>query len=126
MKLKSLFLLVCALSLGLSPLYASSSKLLGMEEGLSCSLSNYIYQDRAGMIWIATEDGLNQFNGVNIKKYRHREGDEHSIAHNFVRSIIEDAEGRLIVATYAGTQLYRRETDDFSAPLSFVSGKAMT
>ena len=41
-----------------------SPKLFTTDKELSSSLINQIYQDRNGFIWIATEDGLNRYDGA--------------------------------------------------------------
>jgi signal transduction histidine kinase/ligand-binding sensor domain-containing protein len=43
---------------------------LGVNEGLSQNSVREIFQDRQGFIWIGTGDGLNRYDGIQIKKYR--------------------------------------------------------
>lgn len=85
-----------------------------VDQGLSSSLINKVYQDSNGMIWIATENGLNRYDGVKLTIYRHRPEDEHSLADDYVRSMLEDDQGHLIIGTYMGAQLYDPATDTFS------------
>lgn len=40
------------------------------DKDLSNSLINSIYQDKRDYIWIATEDGLNKFDGVKFSVYK--------------------------------------------------------
>ena len=100
---------------------AQTYRLFTTENGLTSSLVNYIFEDRYGLIWIASEDGLNKYDGVKITSYKHKEGDEASLASNYVSTIIEDAKGNLIVSTYGGLQIYRHDTDDFS-PIGTTPG----
>lgn len=93
--------------------------------GLTSSLVNYVYEDRYGFVWIATEDGLNKYDGVKITQYRHRSNDSTSLANNYVSTIIEDACGNLIVSSYYGMQIYRHDTDDFSPLATMPDGKTM-
>lgn len=37
---------------------------LSTEKGLTSSLVTFLHEDRDGLIWIATEDGLNRYDGV--------------------------------------------------------------
>ena len=104
---------------------AQTYRLFTTENGLTSSLVNYIYEDRYGLIWIASEDGLNKYDGVKITSYKHREGDESSLASNYVSTLIEDAKGNLIVSTYGGLQIYRHDTDDFSPVGATPDGKPM-
>lgn len=94
-------------------------------DGLSSSLINYLYQDRYGIIWIATEDGLNKYDGVKITTYRHDPDNPNSLASNYVSCIVEDALGNLVVSTYRNIQIYRHGSDDFSNVATLPSGNVM-
>ncbi|MCH5715380.1 ligand-binding sensor domain-containing protein [Niabella hibiscisoli] len=48
----------------------SSFRRLGVNDGLSQNSVREIFQDRQGFIWIGTGDGLNRYDGKQIKKYR--------------------------------------------------------
>ena len=54
------------------------------------------------MIWIATEDGLNRYDGAKFITYKHDPENEYSLCHNYVRVLYEDSKGRLFVGTYNG------------------------
>ena len=51
---------------------ADKDKFIKTVYELSNSLINKIHQDHNGMIWIATEDGLNRYDGVKLTVYRHQ------------------------------------------------------
>ncbi len=102
-----------------------TSLLLTAADGLTSSLVNFVYEDRYGLIWIGTEDGLNKYDGVKLTAYRHVKSDKSSLANNYVSTMIEDAQGRLIVSTHNGMQLYRHDTDDFSPQATFADGEVM-
>ena len=76
---------------------AQSYKFLSAEDGLSNSLINKILQDQNGFVWIATEDGLNCYDGNRVKVYRHNDKDSNSLANNFIRDIFIDSRGRMFV-----------------------------
>ncbi len=103
-----------------------SIKLFTVDEGLSSSLINDIYQDRDGIIWIATEDGLNRYDGVKIKTYRNNPNDVNSLAHNYVRTLFEDKDEHILVGTYGGVQLYDPATDSFSQFAQFKDGSTLS
>ena len=75
------------------------------------------------MIWIATEDGLNRYDGAKFVIYKHDPENEHSLCHNYVRALYEDSKGRLFVGTYNGIQLYDPATDSFSTQAQWEDGK---
>ncbi|MGL4518601.1 MAG: hybrid sensor histidine kinase/response regulator transcription factor [Phocaeicola sp.] len=107
--------IVCLLLLWVVQLtMAQASKLFTTDRELSSSLINCLYQDRNGMIWIGTEDGLNRYDGVKFTIYKHEKGNEHSLRHNLIRSIYEDKQGNLLIGTYRGIQKYDTASDCFS------------
>ena len=118
---KLIVLLISCICLSLS-LHAQT-KFFTTDNGLSSSLINKIYQDRNGMVWIATEDGLNRYDGSKITIYKHDPIDKNSLCHNFVSTLFEDREGRLFVGTYNGIQMYNPETDKFSDNAIWNDGK---
>lgn len=118
-KLSLLLITYLCLSLSLD----AQTKFFTTDNGLSSSLVNKIYQDRNGMVWIATEDGLNRYDGSKITIYKHDPIDKNSLCHNFVSTLFEDREGRLFVGTYNGIQMYDPETDKFSDNAIWKDGK---
>lgn len=105
--------------------HGQSYKIFTADQGLSSSLINKIHQDHNGMIWIATEDGLNRYDGVKLTVYRHQPDDEHSLAHNYVRTLFEDNKGNLIIGTYVGLQIYNPATDTFSPLARHKNGEVL-
>ncbi len=81
---------------------------------LSSSLINTIYQDKRNYIWIATEDGLNKFDGVRFITYKNVITDSTTIKNNYVRSLFEDSKGRFWVGCINALHLYDRVTDNFT------------
>lgn len=84
-----------------------------VNDGLSSSNITSITQDREGFLWVATEDGLNRFDGNSFVVYRNIPGDSASLINNHVMKIYEDSKGRFWVATLMGLCLYDRMTDRF-------------
>src|SRR5438445_9214283 len=72
---------------------------LSLEQGLSQSTVMDVLQDRRGYIWLATEDGLNRFDGASFRVYKHDPADEASLPSSFVWGVEEDAAGDLWIAT---------------------------
>ena len=114
-----ILLLICLATL----CHGQSYKIFTADQGLSSSLINKIHQDRNGMIWIATEDGLNRYDGVKLTIYRHQPENEHSLANNYVRTLFEDNQGHLIIGTYVGLQMYDPATDTFSPLAKHKNGE---
>jgi signal transduction histidine kinase/ligand-binding sensor domain-containing protein/CheY-like chemotaxis protein/HPt (histidine-containing phosphotransfer) domain-containing protein len=87
---------------------------LTMRDGLSQSTVNGILQDSQGYMWLATESGLDRYDGYSIREYRRERGDEHGLASDYIWSIVEDARGDLWLATNGGgVAHWDRRTDQF-------------
>ena len=82
-------------STSLSSQAALKFKHLRSADGLSQNNVFSIAQDHDGFIWIATEDGLNRYDGKNFVHYRKNLADPNSIAHNFIRKVFVDNDGVL-------------------------------
>ncbi len=81
---------------------------------LSNSLVNAICYDRSGHIWVATEDGLNRYDGSKFTMYKSVAADTTSLSSNFVYTVFQDSEGHVFAATYGGVQMYLPDTDAFT------------
>jgi signal transduction histidine kinase/ligand-binding sensor domain-containing protein len=75
---------------------------LGIEQGLSQSSILDMMQDRHGFMWFGTQDGLNRFDGYEVKIYRNVPFDSTSLIEGWSSALAEDADGRLWVATWSG------------------------
>lgn len=85
-------------------------------DGLSQASNAYVYRDSRGFIWISSIDGLNRFDGLEVKIYRPRRGDAHSINGQLVNSgFFEDRDANIWFATYSAINRYNRKTDDFDS-----------
>jgi len=86
---------------------------LGIEKGLSQTSVLAICQDKKGFMWFGTRNGLNRYDGYNIKVYQFSEADPLSISHNYVVSLLSDSHHNLWVGTDAGLNKYNERTDNF-------------
>ena len=89
-------------------------KNLTTDDGLSNNKINDIIQDRTGFIWLATDDGLNRFDGYSFKVYRHKSNDSTSISNNSIWALFEDRGGFIWIGTKSGElNRYDPNTDRF-------------
>jgi diguanylate cyclase (GGDEF)-like protein len=86
---------------------------LSLEEGLSQAAVMDVLQDRRGYIWLATEDGLNRYDGAGFKVYRHDATDPETLPDNFIWDAEQDGSGSVWVATRGGLSRWDRATDRF-------------
>jgi len=84
---------------------------LSLAQGLSQSTVMDILQDRRGYIWLATEDGLDRYDGLSFQVYKHDPADAASLPSSFVWDVDEDAAGNVWVATTNGLAMWDRATD---------------
>src|SRR5688500_14783780 len=72
---------------------------ISLAEGLSQSSVYDIVQDPRGFTWLATQDGLNRYDGTTFQVYRDEPFDTNSISSNHTSALLCDSKGRL----WAGT-----------------------
>lgn len=88
---------------------------LWLDEGLSQSNVLAIHQDREGLLWIGTENGLNRFDGYEFRHYRRERGNPEALGSDFIFDIAEDADGDLWLATNgAGIARMNRASGTFT------------
>jgi ligand-binding sensor domain-containing protein/serine phosphatase RsbU (regulator of sigma subunit) len=86
---------------------------LSMERGLSNADVTSIFQDSQGFMWIGTMDGLNRYDGYEMKIYRKNAKDTLSLNGNSVLRLIEDHDQNVWAATKTGLNKYNRTLDKF-------------
>lgn len=84
-----------------------------IDQGLSSSWVESIFQDSRGFIWIGTRYGLDRLDGQQIKAYQYNSNDSTSISSNFIRCIFEDHQHNLWVGTYDGLNLFNSKKNTF-------------
>ena len=111
---KYLFILILFLNL----LNANSQQYLfqtlDVEDGLNHSSIESIVQDHYGYIWVATQYGLNRYDGYKFTVYTHNPIDSNSISDIGVHKLYVDRAGNLWVITFSGKlNRYDQEHDVF-------------
>lgn len=87
---------------------------LTSRDGLLSNSVNAILKDKYGLMWIATDDGLNKFDGTNFTVYRHQAGDSASLRANEILALYEDKAGNIWIGTSGGAlSMYDRRRDKF-------------
>lgn len=80
------------------------------EEGLSSNVIYNILQDSHGLIWIATEEGLNKFEGKSFTHFTVNNG-RHAISHNRTQALLLAPDGNVWAGTSDGLNIYDYRTD---------------
>ncbi len=107
-----LYIIICGISFAQNNIRFEH---ISIEHGLSHSSVQCIIQDKSGFLWIATEDGLNRYDGNNFKIYRPQKGNPNSISDIFIWEMTEDSNGDIWIATnMGGLDKYNVDTEKFT------------
>ncbi len=90
-------------------------KQLTLEDGLSQSTVNCIFQDSYGFMWFGTQSGLNKYDGKKFRIYSNNPLDSTSISNNWIFSISEDNDRNLWIGTRNGLNRFNRNTETFES-----------
>lgn len=101
MRFKSILLLLLAYPMSI---WASDiqSVYITNANGLSNSSVTCIYQDSRSLVWLGTWDGLNLFDGRDIRTYKYDPYDPNTLSNNIIREVAEQRLGIMWVATDHG------------------------
>ncbi|MEO7766008.1 MAG: two-component regulator propeller domain-containing protein, partial [Ferruginibacter sp.] len=82
--------------------------------GLSNSSINHIFKDAGNLLWVATWDGLNMYDGNLFHVFNYsKENDFKSIGSNVIQQVAEDKRGNIWVTTIEGISRYEKHTGKF-------------
>jgi signal transduction histidine kinase/CheY-like chemotaxis protein len=70
-------------------------RIVGVEDGLPSSHITGLARDRAGFVWVATNDGLARYDGIDMRVWRHRPGDAGSLPGNAIAYVHVDGDDRV-------------------------------
>ena len=103
--MKRILLLILTLVLSFGSLSAQTGHYIPSDL-FSSGLINSLCQDKYGSIWIATDYGLNRFDGYHFRMFLHDDTDEWSICDNGAVILLCDKKGRVWVGTVHGLDRY--------------------
>ncbi|MEI2674875.1 MAG: triple tyrosine motif-containing protein [Chitinophagaceae bacterium] len=89
------------------------SSQLTVDDGLPLNSVWTITQDKNGLIWFGTLDGLCSYDGFNITTYKNIPGDSSSISENCRHDVYIDIENNLWVAHTSGISKFYQRTSRF-------------
>lgn len=85
-----------------------------INEGLSQNTVFCLLEDRDGIIWMGTADGLNKFDGYDFKYYKHEFRNAYSISNNQINALYEDKSGKIWIGTADGLNVFDKHTEKFT------------
>ena len=89
-------------------------KHLSVEDGLSNSSVNCILQDSQGFMWFGTANGLNRWDGYEIRIFNFDLKDSSTLSNAFIVTLFLDSRGVMWVGTDIGLNKFNRETENFT------------
>ena len=95
-------------------LHAQTARLYDSGSGLPSTQINDLFQGGNGMLWIATNNGLYRFDGLNFISFHHDKEKENSLGSDLVLKVMEDSHGVTWVGTSTGLQVFDPDTNTFS------------
>lgn len=87
---------------------------LSIDDGLSHGTVHTILQDSDDIMWFGTTNGLNAFNGYDVKVYHSEDADTNSISGEFVTKLLEKNANQIWVATHSGLNLFDKRKESFT------------
>jgi ligand-binding sensor domain-containing protein/signal transduction histidine kinase len=86
---------------------------LGVEQGLTQESVTFVLQDRHGYMWLATQAGLNRYDGYRMTVFKNDPSNPRSLLDNYVHALYEDTSGTLWVGSKGGLDRYDPATQSF-------------
>lgn len=91
------------------------------ENGLPSGTIREIRKDKAGFIWLLSENGLTRFDGYTFKKFYHNPNDSASLSSIDVRDMYENTSGNILFQTVNELSSYIPATFSFKKVISLRS-----
>ena len=80
------------------------------QDGLSSHDVRCIVQDKYGLMWFGTDEGLNRYDGSRFDVFKHTRTADTGLNSSWINCIYEDAEGDLWIGTEKGISIFDIET----------------
>lgn len=91
-----------------------------IDDGLSQGFITSLFEDSRGYIWIGTLQGLNRYDGYQIKRYNPDPSKKWALQASFIHGIIEDGKGLLWIGTEKGVTVFDPYTERFLQLTGFI------
>ena len=110
--LLSCFLPLLDMQMAWGQFFPNPSGKLSIDEGLSQNSVNDLFQDSEGYLWLATGDGLNRYDGKEVRQYFVPRKPGAAFASNLIRgSVVEDSKNRIWFGTQDGFYFIDKQSD---------------
>jgi hypothetical protein len=92
----------------------------GLEEGLRQSMVSKVHQDKRGIIWMVTGDGLQCFDGQKFRTFRISMNRVFNHSDNMMRMMVENKQGNFIISSSSALFSF----DPVAGKFSYIKRKA--
>ena len=110
--MKRLLTILCIIVLAVCPSVGQTGHFIPSDL-FSSGLISHISQDSHGSIWIATDYGLNRYDGYRFQTFLHDDSDPWSICVNGAVCLLCDSKGRMWVGTTHGLDRFDAAAEGF-------------
>lgn len=104
--------LICVANLQQAQAISFQFQRINALDGLSQNSVNQITLDNTGYLWIATDEGLNRYDGYNFLHFRHNSNQKNSLHSSKIQALLPD-EQYLWIGTFKGLNLLNTENNEF-------------
>ena len=113
-KFRFLFLLVVLVLFSMYPLTAQLKfQRFSNREGFNQNTITSIQQDKYGILWFGTPNGLIKYDGYEFYSYTPDSQDENTISHSTVECMLACEKGNLWIGDWNGVDVYLPKTEKF-------------
>lgn len=85
------------------------------EDGLSTNYVTAIAQDEKGFMWFGTQDGLNKYDGYQVKIFKNDPTNSNSLSSSEITCIKQIRSDLMVIGTLAGINFFNPVTQTFSS-----------
>ena len=86
---------------------------ISISDGLASPIVNDVIQDSYGLLWVATTNGVQKFDGYKFETFKNVSGKASSLQSNEVWGMMEDRNHDIWVSTALGVSKYDRKKNEF-------------
>lgn len=109
-----LFILFCYTGIPLHTTKSMTVRPFSFLNQLPSNDMQCVFQDKEGLIWLGTADGLCRYDGYNVHIFRSSPLNSTLFPNNSIRSIAETKDGKLLIGTSKGLTVFDKHTNRFS------------
>ena len=96
---------------------------ISLKDGLSQSEVRTIVQDKDGYMWFGTQDGLNRYNGSEMKHFYNNPFEKNTLSNDDISFLYQDSNNKMWVGTRNGLNSFNKIAKDFTRHTELIVEK---